>query len=271
MAMLWMLAAGVLIFLLLCGVLYWQQEKLLFHPQPNDRALLREWGARRVEVPVGSHVKVEAWWADSRAASSNVILYFGGNAEDVLYTLSTAQRFNARRVLAANYRGYGATPGKPTQAALFEDALALYDYAVRQPGIDAQHVVVMGRSLGSGVACWVALNRPVRAVVLITPYDSILAVARRQFGFAPLGLLLKHPFPSAQYAARIEAPVLMLAAERDTIVPPAHARALFAAWAGPKELHVFEGVGHNDIDQHPAYEVRLNHFLEEASAVQVQP
>src|SRR4029453_11306181 len=103
-------------------------------------------------------------------------------------------------------------------------------------GVAPEHIVVMGRSLGSGVAAMLAGARPVRAAILITPFDSLAAVAAGHYPLLPVRLLLRHPFPSTDWAKRSKAPVLILAAERDTVVPAAHAQKLLQAWSGEKRI-----------------------------------
>lgn len=243
-----------------CGLLYVQQDNLVFFPQPNDPVLVREWQDRRIDIQTAAGT-LAGWWARGGApASGTVILYFGGNAEDVLYTAASAQRFAAERMLLMNYRGYGLSSGKPSQAALFEDALAIYDH-VRATGIRADRIVVMGRSLGSGVATMLAANRPVHGVVLITPFDSLAAVAAHHYRGLPVRALLRHPFPSIEFARQAQAPALLIAAKRDDIVPPVHAERLSEAWAGPHRLHVLNGVGHNDVEQDARYYALINAFL----------
>jgi uncharacterized protein len=119
----------------------------------------------------------------------------------------------------------------------------------------------MGRSLGSGVATMLAAERAVRGAVLITPFDSLAAVAAHHYRFLPVRALLRHRFPSDEYARRTRVPALIVAAARDTIVPPIHAQRLAAAWSGPHAFHVLDGVGHNDVDANPAYYSLLNTFL----------
>jgi len=245
----------------MCLLLYLQQDRFLFVPQRTDAALAKDWLQYRVEIGAGNH-KVEGWWAENPAADNRaVVLYFGGNAEDVLSTAVTAERIGARKLLVTNYRGYGKTPGTPSQAGLFEDALAVYDYAVSRPGVLPSDIVVMGRSLGSGVATWVAASRPVKAAILITPYDSILSVASHHYSAFPVRALLRHPFPSKELAAKATAPALMIAAERDDVIPPVHTERLAKAWAGPVETHLLSGMAHNNIEQSAGYYSLINAFL----------
>ena len=131
---------------------------------------------------------------------------------------------------AVNYRGYGLSEGRPGEAALAADALAVYDLLAarwgRRPGAHRR----LWRSLGSGVAVQLAAKRPVRAVMLVSPFDSLRSIARKQYPIIPVSLLLKHPFDSLARAPGIEAPLLVLAGERDTLIPPALSRRLHDAW-----------------------------------------
>ena len=253
------LAAGV--FIVFCALLYWRQDSFIFFPRPNDPLLVLRHEAHRVQIR-GPEGVLEGWWTTNpRSTNPIVILYFGGNAEDVLYTATTASLFDAQRMLVVNYRGYGRSVGRPSQRALYEDARAIYQYAVTAGGAKPDQIVVMGRSLGSSVVAMLAGERPVRAAILITPFDSLAEVGAHHYWFMPVRWLLRHRFESSEWARRTQAPALMLAAEDDFIVPPIHARRLSKAWAGPKQIHTLAGVGHNDIEMHPDYYTLINDFL----------
>ena len=247
-------------YVLICALLYFGQERSIFFPRPNDAQLRGRYGAQRIEIQTAEAV-LEGWWIENaQATTPAVVLYFGGNAEDVLYTASTAENIDARAVVVVNYPGYGGSAGKPGQQELYRGGLAIYDYAL-QRGVHAEHVVVMGRSLGSGVASMLAGARVVGAAILITPYDSLAAVAAGHYSFLPVRLLLRHPFPSIDWARRTRAPALLLAAEHDNVVPATHAQKLFKVWAGPKQMRVLAQTGHNDIEMHPDYYRLINEFL----------
>lgn len=255
------LAVAAIAFVALSALLYWRQESFIFFPRANDPLLVAKHQANRIEIR-GAAGRIEGWWVDNpRAAHSLVILYFGGNAEDVLYTASTARQFDAQRMLVVNYRGYGRSAGQPGQQALYEDALAIYDHVVSNGGVKPDDIVVMGRSLGSGVASMLASERPVRGVILVTPFDTLTAVASHHYSFLPVRWLLRHPFPSTDWARRAQAPALILAAADDLVIPPSFAARLRDAWAGPSELHTLAGVGHNTIEQHDEYQRLINRFL----------
>ncbi len=260
-ALLVLIGIGAAFFVALCLLLYLQQDSVLFYPGPNDSSLQAQWDSRRVEIP-SDGINLEGWWAENPESSTPfTLIYFGGNAEDVLYTASSAQRFAARRMIVVNYRGYGRTPGEPSQETLYQDGLAIYDYVVNQQGTNPAQVFVIGRSLGSGVAAMLAAKRPVRGAILITPFDSIIAVASAHYPVVPVKLLLKHPFDSTRFARQASVPALLLSAEYDRVIPPIHAERLSDAWAGPKTLHVLTGVGHNEVEAHSDYFRLINEFL----------
>jgi uncharacterized protein len=158
--------------------------------------------------------------------------------------------FPDRDLYLMHYRGYGSSSGRPSEAALFADALALFDL-VRATH---QDVVVVGRSLGSGVAVYLASRRPVSRLVLVAPFDSVLAVAARAFWFVPMRWLLRDRFESAQYAAGVTAPTTIIAAEHDVQIPRSHTDALLRRFRpGIATLTVIAGVGHNTISSSPDY------------------
>ncbi|HEY5810233.1 MAG TPA: alpha/beta hydrolase [Povalibacter sp.] len=248
------------IYVLLCLLLYWRQDAAIFYPVHNDPALRQEHAKSRIEIPVDGAI-LEGWWIDNPAATnSTLLLYFGGNAEDVLYASSLAHDLSVRRMLLVNYRGYGGSSGRPGQRELYDDALKIYAYAIAA-GHKPEQIVVMGRSLGSGVASMLAGSRPVAAAILVTPFDSLGAVGAAHYPLFPVRLLLRHPFPSSEWARLAQAPALFLAADYDVVVPAAHAKKLFDAWAGRKHFHLLSGRGHNDIEQDAQYYALINEFL----------
>jgi hypothetical protein len=185
-------------------------------------------------------------------AGPGAVIWFGGNADDVASSMPViAAAFPGRSIFAMHYRGYGGSSGAPSEAALRADALALHDrVALTHPDI-----VVVGRSLGSGVAIGLAAKRPVARLVLVTPYDSLEALARRQFPMFPVSWLLQDKYESWRYAPGLRLPVLLLAAEHDDVVPRASTDLLATRFApGIATFHVLSGTSHNTILDPPAFE-----------------
>jgi uncharacterized protein len=160
-----------------------------------------------------------------------------------------------------DYRGYGASEGAPSERALVADAKLLYDHVVKLSDVDAKRVVAFGRSLGGGVAVALAAERPLAALVLATPFDSLAAVAKRYYWYLPVDLMLKHRFDSIALAPALKMPLLCLIAARDEVIPPVHAERLFEAWGGPKRKVLLEEAGHNSTDSHPLFWRSIREFL----------
>jgi len=179
------------------------------------------------------------------------MIYFGGNAEDVSLNMPAfSPGIPGRALYLMNYRGYGGSSGKPTEEALFADGLALFDRVHSQ----YEDVEVVGRSLGSGVAVYIASARPVSRLVLITPYNSIEELAARQFPWLPVRWLLLDKYRSWLYAPRVNAPTLIIAAAEDEVVPRASTDVLRSHFrSGVASMVVLPGTGHNTIANRPEF------------------
>ena len=249
-------------------LLYFIQEKLIFFPHPineGNRKLIRERYSAVSEVNlVGADGnKLHGWFQQAHGLNrAPLLIYFGGNEEDLSFVPSNKDRVEGWSLLAVNYRGYGLSDGVPGEAAIFADALVIHDAFIRRDDVDAQRIAVMGRSLGSGVATYLAANRPVKAVVLVTPYDSIASVAKEKFWFVPVSLILKHRFDSMALAPKVRQPALFVVASEDEAIPPVHAQRLFDAWAGPKTWRLVKGETHDTIGFDPDYWKAIGEFLE---------
>jgi hypothetical protein len=162
--------------------------------------------------------------------------------------------------LLVDYRGYGASEGTPSESALTADGLQWHDYAKEKLG--SRDIVLFGRSLGSGVAVQIAAARAVAGVILVTPYDSLVEVARHHYPFLPVSWMLKHRFDSAQRAPGIAAPLLCLVAGDDEVIPIVRSKRLYDAWAGPKRWVALPGARHNSTDEAPAFWEAVRDFLE---------
>jgi pimeloyl-ACP methyl ester carboxylesterase len=244
-------------------VVYLLQDRLLFHPYPlheTQRAEVRKRFPAVEEVFLQSeNHRIHAWHVKA-GPGAPLILYFGGNAEDVSWMIDDARsQAPGMSWLLVSYRGYGGSEGSPSAASIAADALRWHDHAVKE--FKPRQVFAFGRSLGSGAAVQLAAERPLSGVVLVTPFDSLAAVAKRYYWYLPVDLLLKHRFDSIQLAPKIMAPLLCIAAEQDEVIPPQHARHLYEAWAGPKQWVLLPGAGHNSTDGVPAFWHALTAFL----------
>lgn len=164
------------------------------------------------------------------------------------------------------YRGYGGNPGEPSEVGLFADARAAYT-TLRDGGLPASRIVLWGESLGTGVAVKLASEVAVGAVLLESPYTSIADIAQRRFPYIPVAWLLRDRFDLIGRIGAVHAPVLVMTGELDDIVPPAMARAVFAAANQPKAFWYAPGAGHNDLADAGAFDAARAFVAEHWKAV----
>jgi uncharacterized protein len=175
-----------------------------------------------------------------------LLIYFGGSGSESSELIPYAKNLEGWSVALVNYRGFGQSDGTPSQSAVLDDAVLIYDTLSQRADIDANRVVVMGYSLGTGVAVSLAAQRPVAGVILVSPYDhwSLVGVNPSPL-FKPLAGNLKPYFDSISLAPGIQAPMFCLIGAGDTAVPPALSRALSDAWAGQVTLMEYPGENHH--------------------------
>ena len=247
-------------------ILVWTlQDRMIFLPQPagvETESRPHGWSRDEVRFSTTDGITLHASLVKPPGAPAPVIMYFGGNAEDVSFLAQSADRYGRFALLLTYYRGYGKSGGAPGESQLFADALLLYDATVKRPDIQGNRVHLHGRSLGSGVAVFLATQRPVTSIVLTTPYDSLTNVAADIYPFLPISLLLRHKFDSLSRAAELRVPALFLVAEQDRVIPPKHSKQLYETWAGPKTWQVHAGYDHNNVSEAPGYWDTIAAFLD---------
>jgi pimeloyl-ACP methyl ester carboxylesterase len=244
---------------------WFAQEKLIFFPQPVVSTAHLPARAAPLEVVAADGTHLRGWIVKGAVVPAPAVIYFGGNAEEVSWTLSDVRWPREWAIVGINYRGYGASEGAPGQAALEADALAIHDAVARRDDVDPHRIVVFGRSLGTAIAVHVAAERPdtVAGAVLASPYDSMTAIGKLHYPWLPVSLLLRHPFDALGDARRNRMPLLAIVGESDSIIPPERSRALYDAWAGPRTWLAIPGAGHNDLGAHEIFWHGVAQFLAE--------
>jgi fermentation-respiration switch protein FrsA (DUF1100 family) len=239
-----------IIFLAVVGMLWTLQRKLIYFPSafvPSPQAVGLV-NAFPVAFPTSDGLTLNGWFVTRTTTPGFVVLAFNGNAgnrahrapfADVLANLDLA-------VLVFDYRGFGGNPGSPTEAGLRLDARAARNYLLTRPDVDAKRIVYFGESLGTAVATELASEYPPRALILRSPFTSMTAVGQHHYRWLPVGLLLRDRFSTLERIKGIRTPLLVIAGERDTIVPAAQSRAVFDAANEPKSLLVIPDADHND-------------------------
>ncbi|MBB4186202.1 hypothetical protein GGE07_002852 [Sinorhizobium terangae] len=229
----------------LVGLTYVSQRTILYPgaswmPTPEQAS----WGENvSIRTPDGETLHATYSQAEPGKAS---VLFFLGNADRIGNYDFLAQALALRGIglLTISYRGYPGSTGAPSEPGLMTDGLAAFDWLA---GRTEGKIVVLGQSLGSGVAVNTARQRPASAVVLVSAYLSVLSLAEARYPFFPVSLLIKDPFRSDLRIAQVRQPKLFIHGRRDAIIPLSSGKALFDIASEPKRMLVYDGSGHNDL------------------------
>lgn len=196
-------------------------------------------GLRFLRASDGAELATRFWKAPEEQF---LVLHFHGNAEDLGHLDPIMEELLPRgySVLGMDYRGYGLSPGTPTEERCYEDAESLYEEALRM-GYKPSQIIVWGRSLGSGLAVHLAGRRAIRALVLESPFATAFRAATK-WPIVPFD-----KFDNLKKIAAVEAPLFVLHGGADGIIPPWHSEKLYHRYQGLKERHVVPEAGHNDL------------------------
>ena len=251
-------AAAIVVVLAYLGLLLLlrlSEARLIYFPGAS-RTLLAPPAAlglpvRRVEFAAEDGVRLVAWEIPAAPPDSSGLwlLICHGNAGNISEFGRPQHYAGLRRLgvnlLAFDYRGYGESGGRPTEAGLYRDADAAYHYLRERRGVPAERIVVFGHSLGSAVAIDLASREPVAGLVIEGAPTSVVDRGQELYPFVPVRWIAASRFGSLEKIARVRAPKLFLHAVADEVIPVAHGRRLFAAAPEPKELVELRG-GHGD-------------------------
>jgi uncharacterized protein len=249
-----MLAALVTLALLvvvLLGLLWSQQRRLIYFPAPRQvpAAASVLAGVQEVVIQTEDGIRLGGWFLPAPGGGRGpAVLVCNGNAGSraLRAPLAAALSRAGLSVLLFDYRGFAGNPGRPSEDGLAADARAAQAWLAARPEVDPGRVAYLGESLGAAVALRLAVERPPAALVLRSPFTSLADVGRLHYPWLPVGLLLADRYASAARVARLAVPVLVVAGERDTIVPAALSRRLYDRAPAPKRLVLVPEADHND-------------------------
>lgn len=246
-----MLAAGLALLLYggLIGFLVLNENRLVYFPDRGPVPLPAGLPVEPVSLLTSDSVRLAAWIVPPERDTARWLLVFHGNAGNLATPGRPEHVLQMRRlglgVMAVDYRGYGESGGVPSEAGLYVDARAAYDYLVNVRGISAQRIVLYGHSLGSAVA--VELATRVRAAGLIVEgaFTSVPDRGAELYRYLPVRWIARNRFPSLERIATVPMPILVIHGRDDTTIPAAHGRRLFQAAPEPKRFLEVAG-GHDD-------------------------
>ncbi|WP_179008810.1 alpha/beta hydrolase [Winogradskyella forsetii] len=242
------------LYVMIGSALYFFQEKLLFLPTTLEQDYHYQFNHTFEELFLKTdentiinalHFKVEN--------PKGVILYFHGNAGDLSRWGTIAEYFVEKQhdVLIMDYRTYGKSTGKLSEAALYHDAQYCYDYLLKHYAAD--QITLYGRSLGTGIASYLASKNHPKQLILETPYYSILDVAKDRFPILPVKQLLKYHFPTYQYLPKATFPITIIHGTADGVVPYASGKKLSELPIENLKFTTVEGAGHNNLIEFEDY------------------
>jgi uncharacterized protein len=251
------MAAAALVILLAVVLLWTQQRRLIYFPMgdvpPAAQVGLAD--AQEVAFETSDGLELHGWFVSANGGSAPshsapAVLVFNGNAGNRAYRapLAAALRRHGFHVLLADYRGYGGNPGRPSQTGLSADSRAARAFLLTRSDVDPARLIYFGESLGAAVALELAAQHPPAALILRSPFTSMVEVGQHHYPFLPVRLLLRDSFDSLRLIGELRAPLLVIAGDRDAIVPFDQSRRLYNAAAEPKEFIAIRGADHNDAE-----------------------
>ena len=247
------LIALAIVYIACCAYLYFQQRSMQYFPggpAPSHEQLgISE--PQIVRVTASDNLQIEGWYWPPGEPENLVVVYFHGNAQEYNLRMQKLQtlRSHGYGTLFATYRGFGGNEGRPTQQGLYNDARAYMDW-LGAKGISPQRIVLLGESLGTGVAVQMATEYEVRGVMLESAYNAITEVAKQRYFMFPIDLPMKDQYRSVDKIAQIDASLLFIHGTDDELIPIKLARDLYTKASEPKAFIAMEGAHHNDLMQH---------------------
>ncbi len=241
-------AGGCLLYAGLALLLYVFQGHLLYQPgraiggTPQDIGLAYE----DVTLMTDDGYRLHAWYLPAKFAQWTV-LFFHGNAGNISQRLDTLRLLHrlGLNTLIIDYRGYGRSEGSPSERGTYLDAAAAWQYLINDRGVPSGAIIVFGRSLGAGVATWLAAQHAPGALIIESAFTSVPDLAAKLYPFLPARRLSRYQYNNRARIASITCPVLVIHSAADEIVPFAHGRVLYESARNPKTLLVLRG-SHND-------------------------
>jgi len=241
--------SALLIYLAVCFALFVLQRKYLYFPAPVVLTGILPENVEEITFETDGQV-LRGWLVNKGHAKA--LLYYGGNAESIELNIEFFHNINAEySIYLVPYRGYGNSTGSPSEQKLYQDALFIFDQLKHQ----YSSLSLMGRSLGSGVASYIAAQREIENLILVTPFDSIENVAKDIYWMLPVSLFMREKFRSWERVNLFKAKeILILVAENDQVITKVRTDNLLAQFGTVKfESVVIENAGHNDIALYPEY------------------
>ncbi len=243
------------VYLLLVALVYIFQERLIFFPSklPIDHTYSFVQPFEEFFLAAAADAQLNAVHIKNNS-TKGVVLYFHGNSGNISHLGRKADLFTKHGydVILVDYRTYGKSTGAMTEQALYDDAQLFYDYALKTYA--ENEILVYGRSLGTGIASYVAANNNPCRLILESPFSSAVDLGKHRFPFIPVAWLSEFRFPSTEYMKSVQCPVYIFHGNADKVIPYSFSQQLYTAIPGVgKKLFTIENGGHNDLQNYAAF------------------
>ncbi len=247
---------GIVIYAILNAYVYFMQPGMIFFPDIAGRELVTSpqnigLDYTDVELVTDDGTQIHGWFIPynkvSDTAKQATLLFLHGNAGNISHRLDSIKLFNnlGLNILIIDYRGYGQSTGKPTEAGTYQDAETAWRYLTETRGIEEGKIIIFGRSLGGSVAAWLASQHTPAALILESSFSSVPSMGQRIYPFLPVRLLSRFQYNTKEYVKAIHCPVLVAHSRDDDIIPYEEGRDIFNATHEPKQFLEMRG-GHNN-------------------------
>lgn len=265
----------VLVIYLLCGIAFYVlQDRFLFHPVALDRNSLYHFSAANREINLAvdkeSNMNLVQFLATD-SLPKGVVLYFHGNRKNISWYATYATNFTANgyEVWMIDYPGFGKSTGRITEQKLYDDALQLYIMA--RSKFPANSIIVYGKSLGTGIASWLAAKKSCNQLILETPYYSMTSLVQHYMPIYPVNALLRYKLPVYKYLNLVNAPVTVFHGTEDKVIPYSNAHRLTEAIHLKDRFITIENAGHNNLNDYPQFHNVLDSILSNMHQVRRLP
>ena len=245
---LWIFGITVVLFLIFTGFAYFNQTGMIYYPYPGIETTPAQHGMEHEDVYLTTTdgTRIHGWWIP-RQNAHGTILFFHGNAGNISHRMESLKVFHdlQQNVFIIDYHGFGQSDGSPSENATYEDAQAAWQYLIGERNIQASSVVIFGRSLGGGVAAWLAAQHTPAGLILESTFTDLPALGAYHYPLLPVRLLSRFKYNNLKQLSVINVPILIAHSPDDRIVPYEQGQRLFAAATEPKTFLELKG-DHNN-------------------------
>lgn len=240
------------------------QDYILFHPEPFSSEKRYEFSIPskevNIEVDEGSNINVVQFPAND-SIPKGVVLYFHGNKKNIGWYAAYVPNFtkNGYDVWMIDYPGFGKTTGTRTEERLYHDAEQLFLLA--RAKFSPDHIILYGKSLGTGIASWLGAKKTCKQIILETPYYSMTSLIQHYLPVYPVSNFLKYRFPVYKYLSLVNAPVTILQGDADKVIPYENAHRLTEVMHTKDRFITIKNGGHNNLNDFPEFHLVLDSLL----------